>query len=232
LSLHAVVLAAGEGRRLRPLTERWPKPVLPIDGRPVVETLVRELRGAGITTATVVTGHLAEQVEDLLGDGSAFGVAIRYARQPEPIGSADAVRRALAAGARVPLLVVAADTVFRPDAVAEAVSGWEASGFSGGLGVRRSDDPEKTPVRVESGKIVEIGGDPGELTAAPLWFLREELLPYLEEVEGPPFELAAAVREALTGGVEIAALEVGPTRDLTRPADVVAENFPYLSKSV
>ena len=58
-------------RRLRPLTERWPKPVLPIDGRPVIATLLRELRRRAASGSTVVTGHLAEQVEALLGDGSA-----------------------------------------------------------------------------------------------------------------------------------------------------------------
>jgi glucose-1-phosphate thymidylyltransferase len=46
----AVVMAAGEGKRLRPLTERWPKPVLPIDGRPVIGTLLRELVAAGVET--------------------------------------------------------------------------------------------------------------------------------------------------------------------------------------
>ena len=87
-------MAAGEGRRLRPVTERWPKPVLPIDGRPVVARLVRDLREAGSERVTVVTGHLAEQVERLLGDGSGFGLELRYARQPQPAGSADAVSRA------------------------------------------------------------------------------------------------------------------------------------------
>src|SRR3954447_6129902 len=84
--VEAVVMAAGEGRRLRPLTERYAKPVLPIDGRPVVVTLLHELRAAGIDRITVVTGHLAEQVETLCAP---FGV--RFARQPEPSGSADAV---------------------------------------------------------------------------------------------------------------------------------------------
>ena len=71
-------MAAGEGRRMRPLTERWAKPVLPIDGRPVIGTLLRDLAEAGIERATVVTGHLAEQVEGLVGDGSAFGLAVSY----------------------------------------------------------------------------------------------------------------------------------------------------------
>ncbi|HEX6699925.1 MAG TPA: sugar phosphate nucleotidyltransferase, partial [Gaiellaceae bacterium] len=63
--MHAIVMAAGEGTRLRPLTERWAKPVLPIDGRPVIAMLLRELARAGLERATVVTGHLAEQVEAL-----------------------------------------------------------------------------------------------------------------------------------------------------------------------
>src|ERR687885_1770817 len=107
-------MAAGEGRRMRPVSERWPKPVLPIDGRPVIGTLLRGLADAGIEGVVVVTGHLAEQVEGLVGDGAAFGLAVSYARQPEPLGSADVVLRGLRAGARPPLVVTAADTVFAP----------------------------------------------------------------------------------------------------------------------
>jgi dTDP-glucose pyrophosphorylase len=226
--LHAVVMAAGEGRRMRPLTERWPKPILPIDGRPVIATLLRDLAGAGIREATVVTGHLAEQVEALLGDGSALGISVRYARQPEALGSADAVRRALAAGARAPLLVAAADTKFERGALARVSAEWLASGAPAGLAVRRGGGEGRTPVRVEQGRVVEIGGERGELTAAPLWFFAESVLARLEEVPGPPYELAAAIQTS----VEVAALESGPTRDLTHPEDVVLENFPYLWRSV
>src|SRR6266536_2467423 len=88
----AVVMAAGEGRRLRPLTERYAKPVLPIDGRPVIVTLLHELRAAGIERVTVVTGHLAEQIESLLAGSP---IELRFVRQPEALGSADAVRRGL-----------------------------------------------------------------------------------------------------------------------------------------
>jgi dTDP-glucose pyrophosphorylase len=221
-------MAAGEGQRLRPLTESWPKPVLPIDGRPVIGSLMRELVRAGIEPVTVVTGHLAEQVEALLGDGAAFGVRISYARQPEALGSADAVKRALKVGAQPPLVVVAADTLFQPGAIGRAAAAWEAAGTSGALAFRRGGDEEKTPVQVEGGRIVAIGGTRGELTAAPLWFFAEALLPSIERVAGPPFELAAAVQAELAAGSEISALEIGSTRDLTRPVDVVTENFPYL----
>ena len=99
-------MAAGEGRRLRPVTERWPKPVLPIDGRPVVVTLVHDLAGAGCGPITVVTGHLAEQVEALL---EPLPYDLRFVRQPPGLGSADAVARAQATP---PYLVTAADTVY------------------------------------------------------------------------------------------------------------------------
>jgi len=227
-ALHAVVMAAGDGTRLRPLTERWPKPILPIDGRPVIGTLLRDLASAGIEGATVVTGHLAEQVEALIGDGSAFGIPVRFARQPEPLGSADAVRRALAAGAEAPLVVVAADTVFQRGALERVAAEWLGSGASAGLAVRREGGPGKTPVRVQDDRVFEIGGESGELTAAPLWFLDESVLPRLEDLPGPPYELVAAFRDWLGAHAELLAFDVGRTRDLTRPEDVVVENFPYL----
>jgi dTDP-glucose pyrophosphorylase len=228
--MDAVVMAAGEGRRLQPLTERWAKAVLPMDGRPVIATLLRELAGAGFEGATVVTGHLGDQVEELVGDGSAFGLSVRYARQPEPLGSADAVRLALEAGASPPLLVSAADTVFSRGDLGRAAETWILSKTEGGLGVRRAPgDPEKTPVRVENGRLVALGeGGESGLAAAPLWFLAGELAAMLDSLSGPPFELADAFRRALEDGREIAALELGPTRDLTRPTDVILGNFPYL----
>lgn len=226
-------MAAGEGRRLRPLTERWAKCVLPIDGRPVIATLLRELAATGFEQVTVVTGHLRDQVEELVGDGAAFGLSIRYAHQPEPLGSADAVRHALGAGAHPPLLVSAADTVFGSGDLGRAAERWALSKTEGGLGVRRAvHDPEKTPVRVENGRLVALmeAGEDG-LGAAPLWFLGGKLAATLDSLSGPPFELAEAFQRALENGWEIAALRLGPTRDLTRPTDVILRNFPYLESS-
>ena len=192
-------MAAGEGRRLRPLSERWPKPVLPIDGRPVIASLMRELGAAGFTRATVVTGHLAEQVESLLGDGNAFGVELRYARQPSPDGSADAVRCAIAAGAKPPLLATAADTLFAPGDVRRFVDAFEASGAA-----------------------AAIAGRP-DGSWAPLWGLTEAVS--LADLQGPPYELLEAVERA---GAAVERIEIGNTRDLTNPLDLVKENFSYL----
>jgi NDP-sugar pyrophosphorylase family protein len=228
---HAVVMAAGEGARLRPLTEHWPKPILPIDGRAVVATLLRELAAAGVERVVVVTGHLAEQVEALVGDGSGFGLEVTFARQPGVLGSADAVRRGLAAGAEPPVLVVAADTVFEPGDVGRFATAAEHA--AGGLAVRRvpaPDPPHRWGTRVEDGRVVEVldHARTSEVSGAPLWAVGAELVPYLDGLSGPPFELADAYERAVADGVVVVGFEIGRTRDLTYPADLVRENFPYL----
>jgi CTP:molybdopterin cytidylyltransferase MocA len=189
--MEAVVIAAGEGRRLRPVTEHWPKPILPIDGKPVIVTLLRELEAAGVGPVTVVVGHLGEQIRRLLA-----GLDVRFAEQSEPLGSADAVRRAVDAGADTPFLVSPADTVYPPGAVSRFLDDWVRSGAPGAM-------------------------------APPLWGIGPELLAHLEDLPGPPFELREAFRRA---GLEAGAFELGPTRDLTYPADLVRHNFVYLGE--
>jgi len=232
--MEAIVIAAGEGRRLRPVTDRWPKPVLPIDGRPVVATVLRELRGAGCERITVVTGYLAEQVERLLGDGSAFRLELRYARQPRPDGSADAVSRGLAAGAEAPLLVATADTVFRPGELARFATAFAEAGTHGAVAIRRDPPPGPGRARVDvddgfATRISLAGESP--FAHASLWGLGPELTPYLTGLGGPPFELLEAYQHAIGDGLRISAFEVGPTRDLTDPLDLVKENFVYLRPS-
>jgi NDP-sugar pyrophosphorylase family protein len=229
--MDAIVMAAGEGTRLRPLTERWPKSVLPIDGRPVIATLLRDLAAAGCERVFVVTGYLAEQVEALVGDGSGFGVEIVTTRQPAALGSADAVARALAAGAVLPAIVTAADTVYTAGDVARFAQA--ADGRAGAVAVRRApppSPPHRFAVRIEDGRVTRVlDDDPSNpLSGAPLWLLGRELPPFLEGLPGPPYELASAAQRAIDAGVEIAGIEIGPTRDLTHPIDLVEENFPYL----
>ncbi|TML44407.1 MAG: hypothetical protein E6G19_09115 [Actinobacteria bacterium] len=232
--MDAIVMAAGKGRRLRPVTERWPKPILPVDGRPVVATVLRELRGAGCDRVTVVTGHLAQQVEALLGDGSAFGLELRYARQARPDGSADAVSHGLAAGAEPPLLVVTADTVFRRGDLARFAAAFAEAGTPGAVAIRRDPPPGpgRARVDVETGlatRISAVGESP--FAHASLWGLGPELTSYLEDLGGPPFELLEAYQRAIVDGLRVSAFEVGRTRDLTDALDLVEENFPYLSRS-
>ncbi len=228
----AVVMAAGEGVRLRPLTERWPKPVLPIDGRPVIATLLRELAQAAVERVTVVVGHLGEQVEALLGNPRAFPLEVSFVAQPERLGSADAVARAQA---KAPFLLTAADTVYWPGDVTRFLAALEPETIAGAIAVRRQPGrPDHTRIRVEGTRVVRVrdAAGRGELTAAPLMLVGEAVSRELQAVTRPPFrppyEVAAAFQNVIDAGGEIAAVEIGRTRDLTSPADLVRENFAYL----
>jgi glucose-1-phosphate thymidylyltransferase len=217
----AVVIAAGLGTRLRPLTQRYAKAVLPIDGQPVVARLLHDLAEAGCTRVTVVTGHLAEQVEGLLGDGSGFGLAVRYVRQPGPAGSADAVQRA---GQAPPYVVAAADTVFPAGSIGLLA---RAAATAGAIAVRRLED--RVPVRVREGLVERVRDDqgPGPLSAAPLWLVGAPVHERLC-LDAEPWELVNAFQAAIDAGKQIAGIEIGPTRDVTTPFDLLEENFPYL----
>ena len=215
-------MAAGLGTRMRPLTERYAKAVLPIDGTPVIARLLRELAAAGCPRVTVVVGHLGEQVQRLLGDGAAFGVAVRYVHQPQADGSADAVRRA---GEEPPYLVLAADTAFPAGAIQSLA---ERPSSAGAIAVRRR--PVRLPVRVRDGfveRVLDPDG-PGPFSGAPLWAVGTAVHGRLC-LDDSPWELGNAFQAAIDAGEQIAAVEIGQTRDLTAPLDVLEQNFPYLS---
>lgn len=88
----AVVLAGGQGNRLRPLTDNMPKPLVPIAGRPLLEHIIVGMRQQGIVHIALATGYKAEQIAEYFGDGSRYGVECSYYVEAEPLGSGGAVR--------------------------------------------------------------------------------------------------------------------------------------------
>jgi len=92
--MECVVLAAGEGKRMRPLTAKRPKVMLPLANRPMMEHLVLAARDAGITEFVFVVGYGEREIRGHFGDGSGFGIHIKYASQRQQRGTADALRSA------------------------------------------------------------------------------------------------------------------------------------------
>jgi len=107
--LKAMLLAAGRGERMRPLTDAMPKALLPVGGRPLVAWLIDRLAGAGYTDLVVNHAHLGAMIEAALGDGSRFGVRIRYSPEREALETAGGIANALALLGPAPFLVVNAD---------------------------------------------------------------------------------------------------------------------------
>lgn len=88
----AIILAGGQGMRLRPYTTILPKPLMPLGDYPIAEVIIRQLKRAGLKNITISTGHLAELIEAYFGDGKKWGVNIRYVREQTPLGTAGALK--------------------------------------------------------------------------------------------------------------------------------------------
>lgn len=107
--MQAVLLAAGKGTRLRPYTFVLPKPLMPVGELPIAEIIVRQLKYYGFSEIIISTGHLAPLMEAYFGDGSRWGVKIRYFREDEPLSTAGAL--GLIDGLEENFLVINGDTL-------------------------------------------------------------------------------------------------------------------------
>ena len=92
ITLPAVVMAGGFGKRLLPLTEQVPKPMLPVGDKPLLELTIEQLRRSGIREVNLTTHYLPENIIDHFGDGEAFGVKLNYSREDHPLGTAGGLR--------------------------------------------------------------------------------------------------------------------------------------------
>ncbi len=104
-----MILAAGRGERMRPLTDATPKPLLTVGGKCLILWVILKLKQAGVTDLVVNVSHLAEQIEHALGDGERFGVRIGYSREQEALETAGGIAWALPLLDDQPFLVVNSD---------------------------------------------------------------------------------------------------------------------------
>ncbi len=107
----AVVLAAGHGIKMRPYTYEIPKPLLPVKGRPILEYILEQLRETEIRDIILVIGHLGDQIRTHFGDGSKFGVRIRYIEEERPTGTAGPLTAARQLLADEPFLLIYGDVL-------------------------------------------------------------------------------------------------------------------------
>jgi len=104
-----MILAAGLGKRMLPLTANTPKPLLRVGGRPLLEHHILNLKAAGFTELVINAAYLADQIIDFCGDGSRWGVQIRVSVEPEPLETAGGIVKALPLLGEGPFLVVNGD---------------------------------------------------------------------------------------------------------------------------
>lgn len=107
--IQAMILAAGEGRRMRPLTLNTPKPLLPVAGKPLIEHQLARLAAAGIEHCVINVAYLGDQIRHALGDGSRHGLRITYSVESQPLETGGALYRVLPLLNETPFLLINAD---------------------------------------------------------------------------------------------------------------------------
>jgi mannose-1-phosphate guanylyltransferase/phosphomannomutase len=149
----AVILAGGEGTRLRPLTSNQPKPMMPIANRPMMEHIVRLLAEHGFDEIVVTVAFLANQIRTYFGDGAELGVEMHYATEDTPLGTAGSVRNA-ADELDDTFLVIAGDVLTDID-LSELVAAHKSSGALGTIALKRVEDPVEFGIVItaEDGRI-------------------------------------------------------------------------------
>lgn len=107
---HALIFAAGLGERMRPLTDHTPKPLLPVHGKPLIAWHLEKLAAIGVYYVVINTSHLAEQFPETLGDGSRWGLRIRYAYEgPVPLETGGGMLNALPLLGPEPFIAISGD---------------------------------------------------------------------------------------------------------------------------
>ncbi|WP_254862348.1 sugar phosphate nucleotidyltransferase [Halovivax gelatinilyticus] len=163
----AVILAAGEGRRLTPLTHRRPKPMLPVANRPLLEYVVSAIAEAGIDRVVMVVGHRQERIRTHFRDGDDWGVTIEYVDQSTRLGTAHAVSQ-VEDVVHGPFLVLNGDRIVDPSLIRDVRSTLLESG-SPVVSVTPSKRPsEYGVIELDGDRIVSIEEKPAAVSASAL----------------------------------------------------------------
>ncbi len=145
-----VILAAGEGNRLRPFTEDMPKVMLPVGNKPIVEYLIESLRRCGIREIVLVVGYKKERIMEYFGDGKGWNVNIKYVFQDKQIGTGHALLQAEKHVEEEEFLVLPGDNIIDSESLRLLI---ESEGPS--IMVEKSDSPSKYGVVDIDGEIVK-----------------------------------------------------------------------------
>ncbi|MEW6107373.1 MAG: nucleotidyltransferase family protein, partial [Bacillota bacterium] len=138
--MKAVVMAGGEGTRLRPLTCNRPKPMVPVVNKPIIQHIFELLKRHGITDIAVTLYYLADEIESFFGDGAELGLHLSYSVEDVPLGTAGSVKKAAEVFGRERVLVISGDALTDID-LQEAVRFHEARSAVATIVTTRVDNP-------------------------------------------------------------------------------------------
>src|SRR5690606_11686713 len=213
--MRAMILAAGRGERMRPLTDTTPKPLLKAGGKPLIVWQIERLRAANVREIVINHAHLGHLIEAALGDGSALGVTIRHSSAESALEPAGAIRRALPLRGDEAFIVVNGDVFCDADLTiaCRAVQDLHADGDLAHimLVANPAHHPEGD-FALDNGRIVNNGP---RHTFSGIGVYHPSLFAPLEA--GQPARLAPLLREAITAGRVSGTLHDGTWIDVGTP---------------
>ncbi|RLE60815.1 MAG: hypothetical protein DRN53_05870 [Thermoprotei archaeon] len=187
----AVVLAAGKGTRLNPITLTRPKHMLPVAGKPVIEWILSSLKSVGIEEVGIVVHYHEKALREFLSSRTDLQLKIEYIHQRELTGTATAVEVAEKFTGGDPFIVVNGDVLFPPHTLKKLIE--ECDNINAGLVGVRVEEPWKYGVlQIENGLLRGIvekprrGQEPSNLINAGIYFFREDIFHYIRRVKPSP----------------------------------------------
>jgi len=220
----AVILAAGEGQRLRPFTVTKPKVMLSIAGKPILQYVIESLAQNGIRNIVLVVGYRKEQVFDYLGSGEQLGVDITYITQERQLGTAHALAQAKAATEKE-FLVLPGDNLIDVEAIAQFVAIKPEA-----MLVSRVDNPVRYGVvTVEQGVVRDIVEKPkeakGNIVNTGIYAFTKKIFGFIEA----QLDIPDVLNSMIAQGYPINAKEIdGTWLDVVYPWDILSLNDAVL----
>lgn len=212
--MRAVILAAGKGTRMGALTKEIPKPMIPVNGKPVVEHVMRRMMAGGVTDFVLVTKYLAEKVEDYFGDGSRFGMRIEYVEQIDRYGTGAAFLSARELARGEPVMMTYADVLTSTRTYSQAIRVFREKGGEGVITLNWVEDPCTGGAVVvdDAGKVTKViekpprGEVPSNWNSAGILVFEPVVFDYLDRLVPSPrgeYELPDAVNAMLADGLSV-----------------------------
>ncbi len=240
--MKAVILAAGEGVRLMPITANRPKHLVCLGGKPILEHCLDALKANGITEALMVTHYLGESIRTYFGNGSRFGFKIQYVEQESVLGTGNAASLAepFVAG---DFMLVYGDLLFSADAVKKVIDSFNSRNAAAVVAVVPVNNPRDYG-------IIELGADktvisivekptresaPSNLANAGLYVFGKDIFGVLKKVKRSArgeWELTDAIRFLAQDGKKVVSAEIPRTEwfDIGRPWDLLDANVWVLGR--
>lgn len=236
--MKALVLCAGKGTRLQPLTYSMPKHILPLANVPIVSHIIKKLVNLGITEIGLIVGYMQDQVRETVGDGSHLGAKISYIVQDSPKGLAHAVKMGQDFVGDDSFMVFLGDNIFEDD-LTNLVRRYNDEKPSSIIILKEVDEPQRFGIAVLKGdtmvNVVEKPKDPpSNLAIAGVYIFDKDVFQAIDELEPSwrgEYEITDAIQGLIDKGLTVKGeILKGKWLDTGKPRDLIDANMYLCSK--